>query len=586
MKISKITHRDETRILVNFPYNTEMVSLLRQINNARWSKTFGAWHIPYTKEAFNQLKSLFPDIEYETTTEEPYTEKKAVVENKIEKQEAKISTVETNVPNVATNEAISNSATQAVDTKPSFSIRPAKTVSKKMSSVATADAIMIDITGSNIYIKLPKNDKDILFIRSFKYAVWDSAHYCWIVPNYYQNVERILAYFAKREPVVTRHEALLEQTLIENPEFNKDEMLIINNSGKTLKLYFHYNRELHFEVKKIPYCHWHNVEHCWTIPYSEKFVGELKNLAFQFSLRIKYLEQFKTKYKPRVSRYDVDNFKTCPDDYVAKLKELRYSINTLNTYKHMFEEFINYYSDYEPDEITDQLIVEFLRYLVNERNVSGSYQNQSINAIKFYYERVQGGQRKTYMIERPRKEKYLPEVLSEEETIRILDATDNLKHKAILMTIYSAGLRISELVNLKIKDIDSNRMQIRVEQAKGKKDRYTLLSERTLEILRKYFLEYKPKKWIFEGINGEQYSHRSIQEALRKSVEKAGIKKKITVHTLRHSFATHLLESGTDLRYIQSLLGHSSSKTTEIYTHITTKGFEQIKSPLDKLKIK
>ena len=176
-------------------------------------------------------------------------------------------------------------------------------------------------------------------------------------------------------------------------------------------------------------------------------------------------------------------------------------------------------------------------------------------------------------------------MLSEEEVTLILNATQNLKHKALLITIYSAGLRISEVINLKIKDIDSQRMQIRVEQGKGKKDRYTLLSAKNLQLLRKYFIEYKPKIWLFEGANGEMYSKKSIQIMLKKAVDKVGIKKHITVHTLRHSFATHLLEAGTDLRYIQSLLGHANSKTTEIYTHITTKGFDQIKSPLDNLNI-
>lgn len=231
------------------------------------------------------------------------------------------------------------------------------------------------------------------------------------------------------------------------------------------------------------------------------------------------------------------------------------------------------------------MIIEFLRYLVNERRVSTSYQNQSINAIKFYYERVCGGSRKIYLIDRPREETYLPEVLSEEEVKAILDATENLKHKALLMTIYSAGLRVSEATNLKIKDIDSQRMQIRVEQGKGKKDRYTLLGKKTLEILRKYVKEYKPLNFLFEGTKGESYSPRSIQMILKNSVRKVGISKHVSVHTLRHSFATHLLEAGTDLRYIQSLLGHESSKTTEIYTHITKKGFDQIINPLDRLEI-
>ena len=267
------------------------------------------------------------------------------------------------------------------------------------------------------------------------------------------------------------------------------------------------------------------------------------------------------------------------------MQELRYSEQTIKTYKSLFEEFINYYNKSDITKIDEPMIKSFMRYLVTERKVSTSYQNQSINAIKFYYERILGGQRKIYYIDRPRREKTLPTVLSEEEITSILHSIENIKHKAIIMTIYSSGLRISEAINLKLKDIDSKRMQIRVEQSKGKKDRYTLLSTKTLDILRLYFHEYKPKLWLFEGQSGEQYSGRSIQNILKMALSKTDIKKHVTVHTLRHSFATHLLENGTDLRYIQSLLGHESSKTTEIYTHITTKGFDQIKSPLDKLII-
>jgi len=174
--------------------------------------------------------------------------------------------------------------------------------------------------------------------------------------------------------------------------------------------------------------------------------------------------------------------------------------------------------------------------------------------------------------------------LSEEEVMRIINSVKNLKHKAILLTIYSAGLRISEVINLRIADIDSSRKTIIIKGAKGKKDRNSLLSEKLLIILRNYFKEYKPKDWLFEGQEGEQYAESSIQHIFHKACQDAKILKKATVHTLRHSFATHLLERGTDLRYIQELLGHSSSKTTEIYTHITHKGMEQIKSPLDNLE--
>jgi len=188
-------------------------------------------------------------------------------------------------------------------------------------------------------------------------------------------------------------------------------------------------------------------------------------------------------------------------------------------------------------------------------------------------------------IDRPFKEKILPTVLSEEEVKQIINCVSNLKHKAILLTIYSAGLRISEAVNLKIADIDSKRKVIIIKDAKGKKDRNSLLSEKLLVVLREYFKQYKPKIWLFEGQFGGRYSDRSIQNVFRKACIDAKIMKKVSVHSLRHSFATHLLERGTDLRYIQELLGHSSSKTTEIYTHITRKGMEQVKSPLDNFEL-
>ena len=224
-------------------------------------------------------------------------------------------------------------------------------------------------------------------------------------------------------------------------------------------------------------------------------------------------------------------------------------------------------------------------YLVEERQISTSYQNQAINAIKFYFEKVLKGPRRVYYIERPRKEKLLPSVLSEAEVKKIIENISNLKHKCLIMTCYSAGLRISEALNLKPADIDSKRMMIHIRGGKGKKDRITLLSSRLLELLREYYRLYKPVEYLFTGQMGGQYSERSAQLVLKEAARRAGITRHVTLHTLRHSFATHLLENGTDLRYIQSLLGHSSPKTTQIYTHITTKGFDQIKNPLDNQRI-
>ena len=204
-----------------------------------------------------------------------------------------------------------------------------------------------------------------------------------------------------------------------------------------------------------------------------------------------------------------------------------------------------------------------------------------INAIKFYYEVVKEMPNRFYSVERPRKEFKLPKVISKEEVKRIIANTNNIKHKCIVSLLYSAGLRRGELLNLKMEDIDSKRMLIRVNSGKGNKDRFTLLSENVLNDLRTYYLKHKPQKWLFEGLKGLQYSAGSVKEIINNAAIKAGIKKDVSPHMLRHSFATHLLENGTDLRYIQTLLGHSSSKTTEIYTHIAVSSFNLIKNPLD-----
>ncbi|MDB0011679.1 site-specific integrase, partial [Crocinitomicaceae bacterium] len=374
---------------------------------------------------------------------------------------------------------------------------------------------------------------------------------------------------------------------IENPILKKrNEVILIKSATNRLRIIFGFNKELMFAIKKIAYHSWDGKNKWWSIPYSVHFQNLIESKIIELGLTFSFIEETKTETEnKRVTPFEISNYKYAPENFILKLKELRYSHNTEKTYKNAFEDFINFHHKIELEKLNEKHIQEFLRHLVMERQVSTSYQNQAINAIKFYFERVMGGQRKTYFIDRPKKEKTLPVVLSEEEVITIIKSISNLKHKAIIMTIYSAGLRISECINLKIKDIDSNRMQIRVEQSKGKKDRYTLLSAKTLEILRAYFKEYKPKEYLFEGQYGGNYSATSIQTFFRDSIKKVGITKKVTVHSLRHSFATHLLENGTNLRYIQSLLGHSNSKTTEVYTHITTKGFDQLKSPMDNLEI-
>jgi integrase/recombinase XerD len=238
-----------------------------------------------------------------------------------------------------------------------------------------------------------------------------------------------------------------------------------------------------------------------------------------------------------------------------------------------------------PDELGEQEIRDYLHYLIQEKKASQSGISQAYSALKFFYETTLKRDWNGFRIPRVRMGKKLPVVLSQQEIQAIFSATRNLKHRAVLMTIYSAGLRVSEVVHLKVSDVDSQRMTIRVQQGKGQKDRYTLLSQRILEVLRAYWKEYRPSGWLFPGKpETEPLSVSSVQRVFEKVLLRAGIKKPASVHTLRHSFATHLLEAGTDLYYIQRLLGHTTPKTTAIYLHLSRKNLGGVTSPLDLLE--
>lgn len=273
------------------------------------------------------------------------------------------------------------------------------------------------------------------------------------------------------------------------------------------------------------------------------------------------------------------NTKRCPTEYLDKLEIKKYSENTVKTYVHHFERFINHFKSIEPKDITEHEVRQYLQKLAGDGR-SHSYLNQTVNSIKFYFEAVMGMPNRFYAIERPRKQKQLPKVLSKSEVLDLIDSTNNLKHRCIVSLLYSAGLRRSELLNLKLEDIDGKRMLIRVRAAKGNKDRMTVLSPTLLKDLREYYIEYRPKSFLFEGPGNKPYSASSVLKIISSASRKAGIYKKVTPHMLRHSFATHLLEDGTDIRHIQLLLGHNSTKTTEIYTHVAETSFNSIKDLL------
>ena len=269
--------------------------------------------------------------------------------------------------------------------------------------------------------------------------------------------------------------------------------------------------------------------------------------------------------------------------YIEMMRLKNYSENSIRTYKNWFILFLLCFPRQKPSTISKVQILDLLVRFRNSPRWSATSQNQFINAIKFFFEKLLDHPREVYELPRAKRPYQLPVVFSESEVLAIIKAANNLKHKTILCLAYAGGLRVSEIINMKIKDIDSKRMVMVLRQAKGKKDRIVMLSEKLLIMMRAYFKEYKPKEWLFEGQDGEQYSTRSISKIMIVCKAKAKVTKKGSIHAFRHSFATHLLEAGTDILSIKELLGHNSLRTTMSYTHVSSKHINKITSPLDKL---
>jgi len=271
--------------------------------------------------------------------------------------------------------------------------------------------------------------------------------------------------------------------------------------------------------------------------------------------------------------------------FIKQARIENYSEATVKNYASALKLFLQWVSQLNVDKISDDDIQNYLYCCKKKKQYSFSSMKQVLATIRFLYGKVFHQPIPKVLDIKLRKPVYLPTVLSANDIAKLLQVTHNLKHKTILLLIYSGGLRMGELLNLKIGDIDSQSMKIHIRQAKGKKDRYIMLSENVLTMLRNYYKRYQPNDYIIEGRNGGKYSPTSVQSVFKTALKKSGIRKKVTVHSLRHSFATHLLDEGTDIRYIQELLGHKRLETTQIYTHVSSHSINKIKSPADNLDI-
>ena len=350
---------------------------------------------------------------------------------------------------------------------------------------------------------------------------------------------------------------------------------------ETLSVRFGYDPLLVDKIRAVPGRVWDQEAHIWTVPYTDESINNLKESFGKSMLCFEGSLAFLNREEDPAEDPETAFYAAIGREITEHLKLKGYSPKTIKAYRNSVIRFLSL-AGKSPEEITNEDIKNYMLHLLDERESSHSYVNQALSAVKIYFKEVCHRNDISFNLPRPKKQKTLPEILSKEEVARILSCVQNSKHKAILYLVYSSGLRVGEVVRLRIGDLDPERMLLRVEQGKGRKDRYTLLSPVALAAVNKYIAREEPEDWLFPGgSEGSFLTERSVQNVFRDACEKAGITKAATVHTLRHSFATHLLESGTDLRYIQELLGHSSSKTTEIYTHVSNNSIRKIRSPLD-----
>ncbi len=386
---------------------------------------------------------------------------------------------------------------------------------------------------------------------------------------------------------------------------------LANHRGKeVIFIHFENNLEMNQRARKLVGVKWSNSKKAWYVLdsafYRDKFrltpkifvekempsgresVGDA---MFQKRDLTLFREKMQLVSKEPVGKEVLSNLQAVNymalQRYVETLQLKAYSPSTISTYRNEFAQLLYVLKNKNVDDLDSDRLRDYFLYCTNILKLSEHTLHSRINAVKFYFEKVLGRDKFFFNIPRPKKPYQLPNVLAISQIELLFSKLENLKHKTMIFLAYSAGLRVSEVVALRVKDIHSARMVINIKGAKGKKDRMVILSQGILELLRRYYSSYRPKEWLFEGQNKEEpYSNRSLQMVFHRAKSEAKIIQDVTFHSLRHSYATHLHERGTDIRLIQELLGHNDINTTLRYTHVSTRRVENVVSPFDNLNIK
>jgi site-specific recombinase XerD len=570
VSVQKIWHHNQFRIGISFGFDETLKQKARQIG-ATWSQTWKCWYVDYNKESYQKITTTFPEIEIiNNTSTEP----------------------ETPAPGLKRGHDIAPIVADEI----SNALQPPTVVEHKAESIGKDEKIaeFISIAGKYWIVKIPYSERHTKALLATKGVYWNKSHKAFMIFRHVTvktKVEAILGqpgllpaeYFVNEAPSSQTGEIIIKPFTLE-----KNMMLIqLPEISAIIQ-----------QVKRFAGCRYSKANQCYLLPAAPAVMQNLIQLATANGLILvnhvpdNYLNK---RYAPFVRQIQLDqtlqNLKkiTPPDGrvYVDAMTDymlaFNLSHNTIRNYAQALISFLRFCNYRNPEQITSAEIVRHLSNMMR-MGLSPSSGHTLVNALKFYYTHVLHYEYYEIDLPRPKKADKLPSVLTTEECIGIFEKVANPKHKLLLMLAYGAGLRLNELVTLRWTDILMDEHKIHVKAGKGNKDRMVMMPYSIVAFLHTYQSLYKSYDWVFEGQHkGEPYSGSSVQQIMRRAVAAAGLQKRATMHTLRHSFATHLLEAGTDLRFIQALLGHSSVKTTMLYTHLTTKGMDKIQSPLDRL---
>lgn len=583
LQIKKIQLENSTRIAVtNAQFDPSFPAKMKHVKGSYFSPEMKAWLMPYTKEAWGVFKSVFEGI--------PVT-------NLPDNLEPVPQTIKPFVP-YAVSTQTKNSTIVAL---PDYFV-PAETA-PAISGISEENLTIRYCAEKpdRVFLVVPPQRKDWKdFVNKIPGKWWHSKEKLWSVPRTKELFKAFQEHFKDRLIIDRQMPVVLQMTdAVTNVKFEKRTDKITVHIHPTNADYWCLDLpenmiSAHLStLKNIHGRRWNTDWYIWEAPatqltkrFLEQYLPGIIEWRFQPGEGIpERLPAPAPKYQNSPKVQVVAQYEAAVTALEQMLMLKRYSWRTIKSYKSSLRQYIMYYNDIKPSLISRKQINAYLMHLIRDKNITESYQNQIACAIKIFYSDVLYQSDKVDGLVQAKKPEKIPQVLTEGEVTRLLRAVDNLKHRCILMIIYSAGLRLGELTKLRLTDIQADEHRIFVRDGKGKKDRCTILAGKTEAMLRTYLALYKPVHWLFEGADGGAYSDRSVQAIFTAAKERSKINPLATVHTLRHSFATHLLEKGVDLRYIQDLLGHESSKTTEIYTHITKKSWDKIKSPLDDLEI-